>query len=79
MNIMLKNIVNPEKLFETIDKCEGKIELVIGENERLNLKSKFNQYTALVKIFSHGKINQMEVVTEKINDTEKLINFMMTS
>lgn len=79
MNIKLKNIVNPEKLFDTIDKCEGKIELVIGENEKLNLKSKFNQYAALVKLFSCGKINQMEIVTEKINDTERLINFMMTS
>ena len=79
MNIKLTNVVNVDKLFETIDKCEGKVEVITEGNGRLNLKSKFNQYVALVKIFSCGKIDQVEVVTEKINDTERIINYMINS
>ena len=79
MNIKLTNVVTVDKLFETIDRCEGKVELVVGESDRLNLKSRLNQYAALVKLFSSGKINQMEIITEKTNDTEKIINYMMKS
>ena len=36
----LKNIENVDKLFDVIDSCKGKVELVCGDEMRLDLKSK---------------------------------------
>ena len=71
------NITNVDKFFEVVDKCEGKVELITDNGDRLNLKSKFNQYTAMIKMLAHGKIKQMEIVAEQKKDTQKLIAFMI--
>jgi hypothetical protein len=73
----LTNITNVDKFFEAVDKCEGKVELITGNGDRLNLKSKFNQYTAMIKMLAHGTIKQMEIVAEQKKDTQKLIAFMI--
>ncbi len=73
----LTNITNVDKFFEVVDKCEGKVELITDNGDRLNLKSKFNQYTAMIKMLAHGKIKQMEIVAEQKKDTQKLIAFMI--
>lgn len=72
----LKNITNVEKLFEVVDSCTGKVEL-IGEDLRLNLKSKLTQYFSLAKLFSDGEIPEMEIITYNKEDTEKLFKFMI--
>ena len=71
------NITNVDNFFEVVDKCEGKVELITDNGDRLNLKSKFNQYTAMIKMLAHGKIKQMEIVAEQKKDTQKLIAFMV--
>lgn len=45
-----------DKFFEVVDSCKGKVELVTGEGDRLNLKSKLSQYVSLANIFSNGEI-----------------------
>ena len=40
----VQNITNIDKFFEVVDSCTGKVELVTGEGDRLNLKSKLSQY-----------------------------------
>ena len=50
----IQNISNVEKFFQVIDSCAGKVELVTGEGDRLNLKSKLCQYVSMAKIFSHS-------------------------
>lgn len=71
------NITNVDKFFEVVDKCEGKVELITGDGDCLNLKSKLSQYAALIKMLAHGKIDQMEIIAENNNDTVKLMAFMM--
>ena len=34
----IKNINDPEKFLNVIDSCEGKVELIYSEGDRLNLK-----------------------------------------
>jgi hypothetical protein len=75
--VKLKNITNIEGLFDVIDRCEGKVELV-GDDLRLNLKSKLSQYFSLAKLFSDGEIPEMEIITYNQEDTNKLIRFMMS-
>lgn len=76
MNIKLMNIKDVNKLFETVDKCNGKVELV-GEDITLNLKSKLSQYFSLAKLFSDGEIPELELVTHDPDDANLLVRFMM--
>ena len=73
----LQNVKDPEKLFEVIDTCTGKVELVTGEGDRLNLKSKLSQYVSLANIFSNGEIPELELVAYEREDIDKLMNFMI--
>ena len=72
-----QNITDINKFFEVIDSCKGKVELVTGEGDRLNLKSKLCQYVSLANIFSNGEIPEMEVIAYEKEDVDKLINFMI--
>ena len=78
MKLLNINVDRWEELFEIIDQCKGKVELV-GDDIRLNLKSKLSQYFSLAKIFSDGsdEIEKLEIVTDDPDDTNLLINFMM--
>ena len=46
----VSNIKDIEKFFEVVDSCQGKVELVTGEGDRLNLKSKLSQYVSLTPL-----------------------------
>ena len=73
----LQNVTNVDKFFEVVDGCIGRVELVTGEGDRLNLKSKLSQYVSLANVFSHGNIiPEMEIVAYEKEDIEKLIQFM---
>ena len=39
----VQNITDIDKFFEVVDRCSGKVELVTGEGDRLNLKSKLSR------------------------------------
>jgi hypothetical protein len=70
------NITNVEGLFKVIDSCQGRVELVTNEGDRLNLKSKLSQYVALANVFSDGKIGELELIAYEHDDVNKLIAFM---
>lgn len=72
----ISNINNVNDLFKVIESCEGKVELVTGEGDRLNLKSKLSQYVALANVFSDGKIEELELIAYEPDDIKKLIDFM---
>lgn len=74
----ISNIKNVDKFFEIINSCEGKVELVTGEGDRLNLKSQLTKYVALAKLFSDGNIvPEVELVVYSRNDVDKFIDYMM--
>ncbi len=73
----VQNITNIEKFFKVIDSCEGKVELVTGEGDRLNLKSKLSQYVSMANIFSDGAIDELEIIAYEPADIEKLVSFMI--
>jgi hypothetical protein len=72
----IQNINNIEKFFQVIDSCAGKVELVTGEGDRLNLKSKLCQYVSMANIFSNGEIPELEIIAYEKEDIDKLIAFM---
>ena len=71
------NITDINKFFDVVDSCKGKVELVTGEGDRLNLKSKLCQYVSLANIFSNGEIPEMEILAYEKEDVDKLLNFMI--
>ena len=73
----VQNITDINKFFEVVDSCKGKVELVTGEGDRLNLKSKLCQYVSLANIFSNGEIPELEVLAYEKEDVDKLITFMI--
>ena len=75
----VQNIKDIDIFFKVIDNCAGKVELVTGEGDRLNLKSKLSQYVSMANIFSDGTIAELEIIAYEPEDITKLVNFMMES
>ena len=75
----VQNITDIDKFFKVIDSCKGKVELLTGEGDRLNLKSKLSQYVSMANIFSNGEIPELEIVAHEKEDIDKLIDYMMNS
>ncbi len=73
----VQNITNIEKFFKVVDSCSGKVELVTGEGDRLNLKSKLSQYVSMANIFSNGEIPELEIIAYEKEDIDKLLSFMI--
>lgn len=73
----VSNIKDIDKFFEVVDSCKGRVELVTGEGDRLNLKSKLSQYVSMANIFANGEIPELEVIAYEKEDTDKLIQFML--
>lgn len=77
MKIM--NIKDVDGFFAVVDKCKGKVELVTGEGDRLNLKSKLSQLVSLANIFSNAEIPELELVAYEREDIDMLLNYMMNN
>lgn len=73
----IQNITDIEKFFEVVDSCEGKVELVTSDGDRLNLKSKLSQYVSLANVFSDGTIEEIEIIASEPADREKLLKYMV--
>ena len=73
----VQNITDINKFFDVVDSCKGKVELVTGDGDSLNLKSKLCQYVSLANIFSNGEIPEMEILAYEKEDVDKLLNFMI--
>lgn len=70
----VQNITDIDKFFEVVDRCSGKVELVTGEGDRLNLKSKLSQYVSIANIFSNSEIPELEIVAYEPDDHDKRMN-----
>lgn len=73
----VQNITDIEGFFKVVDQCRGKVELVTGEGDRLNLKSKLSQYVSMANIFSNGEIPELEILAYEKEDIDKLVSFMI--
>ena len=73
----VQHITNIDKFFSVIDDCTGRVELVTGEGDRLNLKSKLSQYVSMANIFSNGEIPELELIAYEKEDIDRLVKFMV--
>ena len=71
------HIKDIDGFFNVVDSCQGKIELVTGEGDKINLKSKLCQYISLAEIFSNGELPEMELIVQEPADMKKLIDYLV--
>ena len=73
----VQNISDIDGFFKVVDAFSGKVELVTGEGDRLNLKSKLSQYVSMANIFSNGEIPELEIIAYEKEDIDRLVSFMI--
>ena len=73
----IKNISEPQKFFEVLNKCKGSVEMVTSEGDRLNLKSKLCQYIALTQMFKDASIDEVELVVSEPEDMSMLLDYLI--
>ena len=66
------NITEPNKFFSAVSGCRGRVELVTGEGDRLNLKSTLCQYIALTQMYQDGQIEGVELCLSDPVDFSRL-------
>ena len=67
-----------EEFLKVIDSCTGRVELITDDGDRLNLKSKLCQLVSLSTIFSSAaKIPEMEIVAHELEDSKKIMDYLM--
>lgn len=75
--MIIKNIKNVESFFKAVDSCNGRVELLTKQGDRLNLKSKLSQYVSLTGMFSDPTIGEIEVITYEPDDAVRLLEYMV--
>ncbi len=76
MNIKVEKVNRLRELFEVIDSCSTNVQLVTGEGDCLNMKSKLSQYLSMTRMFAEGEIPQMEFVVNDEHDADKIKKFL---
>ena len=44
LSVKFANVAEAEEFFKVVDHCKGKVELISGEGDRLNIKSKLKNW-----------------------------------
>lgn len=73
----IKNINNPQRFFEVLNECKGRVELVTSEGDRLNLKSTLCQYIALTQMFKDARIDDVELIVSEPEDVARLLEYLV--
>ncbi len=72
----IDKIENVQEFFQIIDDCKGRVELLTGEGDRLNLKSKLCQYLSMAQIFSKQDELHLEIVASEGEDLQKICSYL---
>ena len=65
------------RFFRTLEKCEGRVELITDEKDVLNLASKLTQFIGLTRVFSNPDIKEYEIVCYNIEDYELINDYLV--
>jgi len=75
--LKISKVTDIEGLLQVVEACKGEVELITGEGDRLNLKSKLCQLISLSNIFPMmSEIPNLEIVAHEPEDMEKIVAFL---
>lgn len=72
----VKKVTDIPAFFEAVDGCKGRVELLTGEGDRLNLKSKLCQFLSVGQIFAKSEELHLEIIASEEEDLQKLCKFV---
>ena len=72
----IENISDVTEFFKIVDECKGRVELLTGEGDRLNLKSKLCQFLSMAQIFSRQDELHLELVASEEEDLKKIYEYL---
>lgn len=72
----IDKVENVQEFFKVVDSCSGRVELLTGEGDRLNLKSKLCQYLSMAQIFSKQDELHLEIVASEEEDLQKICSYL---
>ena len=73
----VEKVTNIPEFFKIVDSCKGRVELLTGEGDRRNLKSKLCQFLSMGQIFSKSEDLHLEIVASEEEDLQRLCQFFM--
>ena len=73
----INKITNAQEFFKVVDDCKGRVELLTGEGDRLNLKSKLCQFMSMTQLFSRADELHLEIVASEEEDLQKICKYLM--
>ena len=73
----VEKVTHIPEFFKIVDSCKGRVELLTGEGDRLNLKSKLCQFLSMGQIFSKSEDLHLEIVASEEEDLQRLCQFFM--
>lgn len=74
--MIVSNIKDAKGFFNILKECNGKIELVTDEGDRLNLKSTLSQYIIMANIFAKPEIAKAELLFSDEEDIAKVVKYI---
>ena len=73
----INKITNAQEFFKVVDDCKGRVELLTGEGDRLNMKSKLCQFMSMTQLFSRADELHLEIVASEEEDLQKICKYLM--
>lgn len=73
----VKKVTNISDFFQVVDSCKGRVELLTGEGDRLNLKSKLCQFLSISQIFAKSEDLHLEIIASEEEDLQKLYKYFI--
>ena len=73
----IDGITNIQEFFKAVDSCKGHVELLTGEGDRLNLKSKLCQFLSMTQLFSKSNELHLELIASEEEDLQKLCQYLI--
>jgi len=75
--VKVSKVANIQQFFKIVDSCKGRVELLTGEGDRLNLKSKLCQFLSIGQIFAKSDDLHLEIIASEKEDLQKLYKFLL--
>jgi len=75
--VKVSKVANIQQFFKIVDSCKGRVELLTGEGDRLNLKSKLCQFLSIGQIFAKSDDLHLEIIASEEEDLQKLYKFLL--
>lgn len=74
----LYGIKNIEQFLEKVGECQGKVELVSKEGDKLDLKSQLSKYIALAAMYrKDAEVKELELVMSEPEDRVRMMRYAM--